>query len=783
MKFTGMRTFQAVFAFCAITATWGDAAFGQSSSETGDSLIAWRPTPDLTIRLERPKISIRVDATSDPLACRVESQSQPQDEEPGVSIYRVSAVVDEREASGVYRVERTTSDRGGRPVLAASSELTFDRPIGFDVCVEQVVAITGQIQPRSCLLPLRTGQVKRLEIPCQEPTAGYFLLGRGAAARRGRELAMPLLGIDLDHKRNSSLAFAVDPYCGVELDVVTPAAGLEGPIRIVARTTYAGSLVPVETERRTLIVATHDRGIDGMLASFYHAAPEIQPGAAWIHDIQLTYYDYLGEQGQGWFDDLTELARRIPRQHRGSVVVNLHGWYDYLGRYAFNYETSQLDDSWIAFPNTRKTPMSKAEIKRRMRFAKDLGFRAVLYFADGMNCDSNRPDFNDDWLLRDENGELRPGWTGPSTGKTYSMDPSNPEVREFFLRYMDAVLAEYGQEIDGLVWDETQYIVQHRLSLRDGRLAYADRDFMTLVAALTQRVQAARMTLDNPNLVFLTSDCLGAWGRGYVPYALVSHGTFQDTACQPQAWAAGLLPNYRNCLWSCNWGPLRNADYNRIAAEEYGLPQGLSNGYGDDVGPAQMAEEPLQEVIARFLKRASVGGRQRYTTDEIPFNPSLAPICTTGQDAAGGCDGLKTGTWGFCTGHQDSPWWQVDLGQAGPLDRVVIFNRCDADMEMRAARLRVLLSSDGRTWKEHYRHDGGAFFGFTDGKPLVVSMDGAKSRFVRICIPQQDYLHLDEVEVYAVGSQKNIALGRPADQSSVSPWSSPGPAQPLEERE
>ena len=33
---------------------------------------------------------------------------------------------------------------------------------------------------------------------------------------------------------------------------------------------------------------------------------------------------------------------------------------------------------------------------------------------------------------------------------------------------------------------------------------------------------------------------------------------------------------------------------------------------------------------------------------------------TTAQDAAGGCDGVKTGYWGFHTasGEQD-PWWQV----------------------------------------------------------------------------------------------------------------------------
>src|SRR5512139_2823972 len=35
---------------------------------------------------------------------------------------------------------------------------------------------------------------------------------------------------------------------------------------------------------------------------------------------------------------------------------------------------------------------------------------------------------------------------------------------------------------------------------------------------------------------------------------------------------------------------------------------------------------------------------------------------TREQDAAGGCDGLIDGKWGFHTENEDHPWWQVDLG-------------------------------------------------------------------------------------------------------------------------
>ena len=48
------------------------------------------------------------------------------------------------------------------------------------------------------------------------------------------------------------------------------------------------------------------------------------------------------------------------------------------------------------------------------------------------------------------------------------------------------------------------------------------------------------------------------------------------------------------------------------------------------------------------------------------------------QDARGGCDGVKSGRWGFHTANEPRPWWQVDLGRLTPIDRVVLYNRCDS---------------------------------------------------------------------------------------------------------
>ncbi|MCP4783473.1 MAG: hypothetical protein GY903_08415 [Fuerstiella sp.] len=144
---------------------------------------------------------------------------------------------------------------------------------------------------------------------------------------------------------------------------------------------------------------------------------------------------------------------------------------------------------------------------------------------------------------------------------------------------------------------------------------------------------------------------------------------------------------------------------------------------------------------------------------------------TLEQDAAGGCDGIKNGKWGFHTENEDQPWWQVDLGESTPLDRVVLYNRCDRAMGTRNSRIIVLVSNDGKYFEQYYQHDGTDFLGHPDGKPCSVPMKGRAARFIRMQLPGKSYFHLDEIEIYAVSGKENIALHKPATQSSTSQWS------------
>ncbi len=171
---------------------------------------------------------------------------------------------------------------------------------------------------------------------------------------------------------------------------------------------------------------------------------------------------------------------------------------------------------------------------------------------------------------------------------------------------------------------------------------------------------------------------------------------------------------------------------------------------------------PDSQIEADWLAQA----RLRY---QRPLDAAPGAI-TNVEDAAGGCDGIINGLWGFHTAQQLDPWWQVDLGEIRSLDHIDLYNRCDRLAE-RAANVCVLLSPDGVQFTQAYQHDGTVFLGFPDKRPLRVDMHQLEARFVRLQLRGHVYFHLDEVQVFATGSDQNVALNRPATQSSISEWS------------
>jgi mono/diheme cytochrome c family protein len=218
------------------------------------------------------------------------------------------------------------------------------------------------------------------------------------------------------------------------------------------------------------------------------------------------------------------------------------------------------------------------------------------------------------------------------------------------------------------------------------------------------------------------------------------------------------LPMIRDFLLASSWialGGLLIVSAERSIADDRGV---LARADASVRTREQIEQDWLRQLVVRPLPPEPLGNRS-------------ASAVSTSDDASGAVDGIVDGSYGFHTSLDPSPWWQVDLLQVVPIDRIVVYNRCDGDVHDRASRIQALISEDGQHWHSVYRHDGTPFFGQVDDKPLVIDAADATARFVRLQLPGPQYLHLDQVQVYRSGTSENIALRKPADQSSASPWS------------
>jgi len=201
-------------------------------------------------------------------------------------------------------------------------------------------------------------------------------------------------------------------------------------------------------------------------------------------------------------------------------------------------------------------------------------------------------------------------------------------------------------------------------------------------------------------------------------------------------------------------------------------------------GWCQAGETVRGESMRSTLEADWIARDVRFTTahrgQAQPSAPDTSKVnahgVSTRQDATGACDGIKNGRWGFHTAsNEQDPWWQVDLQDQYELDRVIVFNRTDGNTAARTKNLQILAGANVDSLELIYQHDGTVFYGVKENEPLVVRLGGIPARIVRLRMPGKSSFALDEVEVYAANDpQKNIALGKPADQKSVGPYSYPG---------
>ena len=115
------------------------------------------------------------------------------------------------------------------------------------------------------------------------------------------------------------------------------------------------------------------------------------------------------------------------------------------------------------------------------------------------------------------------------------------------------------------------------------------------------------------------------------------------------------------------------------------------------------------------------------------------------NDAAGAVSGTPTGGFGFHTKKELDPWWEVDLEVVAEIVEIRIHNRLDANPQ-RASTILVRTSLDGAEWQLIHDQRGEHFGG--DGRPLRILLRYHPARFIRIQLFGEDYLHLDQVQVY-----------------------------------
>lgn len=442
-----------------------------------------------------------------------------------------------------------------------------------------------------------------------------------------QQLAIPMISV-MGQSSSIRLTFIADPFFCTSFRPVHSSNKHAGSFDCI----FLGSKAPLlEPVTRTYWTVLHSGSPDDAMRFWYATAlVEVPEGPDWLHDIAWQDYDYLSHGGKGWFEDIDAVEERVPTAERGKILFALHGWYDLLGRYSFDAASGKLDDAWTAFPNapavkdkfpnSESVAMTKEEMHRRIRYAKDRGLRVCIYFADGLAACEEANIYAEDKLLQ------WGGWQGPDTiGKTYVQNPGHPEVYAWYVAYLRALLAEYGQEIDALCWDETFMIRSGMMGpMNAGRSTYLCASMMRLVHELTQMTTAYRK-----ELAFLVSDCVGMsfdekkrW-TDVPPYAIMAHGCYQDSHSRPSAWPYGIFPNLRNVLWSCNWNAVTRFDYTKFGVEHYATPIATSNGWLDDKGVARLSEAELNAVLTLFDHRKNTRQDLHWLSGAAPtFEPT-----------------------------------------------------------------------------------------------------------------------------------------------------------------
>ena len=384
-----------------------------------------------------------------------------------------------------------------------------------------------------------------------------------------------------------------------------------------------GCFVGESSPRRsffTAIAESGDNSVDARMQRLYATALAHIPAApAWTKGVAMTDYDYfspLPPSPNGFEADMHALAAKIPPAARGTVAVCIHGWYGLIGQYTLaSPNGTALLDSWTVFPDgaaymnavTKQPvgpiPMSKAGVHQRIDKARALGFRVLLYFSDGVNSCEGVPFWREQVELTTY---TRGEWKGPdSTGRLFARNPLHAATVLEVTNLARGIMDEYGASIDGLVWDETFEMVNDQAGVAGSAPGYAGLGMLRLVEAVAGIVHSSAACRE---CVLLVAGCMQ---QTSMPSALVADGTYEDVGLNTAAAPYGVLPNYRNALWECGWDDVSHSQ-NEGAFVRFNVPVGISNGWGDFVGFANMTTSQQDYFVALALNNHSAASGPRF---------------------------------------------------------------------------------------------------------------------------------------------------------------------------
>jgi hypothetical protein len=198
------------------------------------------------------------------------------------------------------------------------------------------------------------------------------------------------------------------------------------------------------------------------------------------------------------------------------------------------------------------------------------------------------------------------------------------------------------------------------------------------------------------------------------------------------------------------------------------------NGYGGDNTGSIMVTITAEPATSPKATEAEEG------EDCGKGNVALKkPAQMSSQDYGGtpeaGVDELKDGGYGVHTRFEKEPWWQVDLGKVCSLSKIVVYNRTNCCSE-RANTLKILATKEEKItpqtqWKEIASFKKLHPYGGDESNPVPFrGVDGGgkkttpgpwtftleksvAARWVRLQLGAEEFLNLDEIEIYGTTSK------------------------------